>query len=159
MKFKNLEKEIQENPLIFLRGNLFRDNCFYNREKYYFQFSLGNHDMGDASACVFMNRKSVLWTDFYPLRNISGARKKGLGTLTHVLANRKLSDVLVNMYGSLEDCTIHHTGSVSRSRRKQLKKMGIDIYTTYEMKEYLRMSEEYARKIGISLAVLPKSKI
>ncbi len=149
LRFRNLGEEIRENPHEFFRYGLTReyDSGNLSEIKYSFSFFLGEHKTGYSEVLVYPKEKGILWWDFFPFKEISGARDKGLGSLAHVLIIQRIAKAID---GNLDDYRVNHHG-MSGSRRKQLKRMGIDIYSQNSLEDYLEKSVNYVKRKGLTI--------
>ena len=86
--------------------------------------------------------KIFLWQQFFPLDYVTGAERKGIGTLAHTKS-------LLKLYYSgitLDFITRHNFKHITDERRLHLQKTGITNELTF--KDYLQKSVGYAKSKG-----------
>lgn len=151
-KYRDLSEKIKSNPEKYLQCKFISLEDTTNPLEYAYSFGhgLGGRMIGSSIIDIDLNLFDVVWRGFYPMEFVSGARKKGIGTLTHILTLETLANKAKLDFGvSLSQFHVGHLDDVSRKRIRQLNKMGIEWRRMTPFPEYLEKSREYARQIGV----------
>jgi hypothetical protein len=101
---------------------------------------------GVSSLRVDPFAKTIKWSEFYPLINVTGGRKIGLGTLAQVDA----LTILQNSGIADDKFIIYHT-TPSDHRKIHLRRLGISPFQAVPFREYLERSRNYCLQKGFDL--------
>ncbi len=151
-KFRDLDERVQRDPRKYLRCSPQSPEKTTNPLEflYFFDYKLNGQMIGSSEVFVDLNLKDVVWSSFFPLTFLSGARKKGLGTLTHVITLEELELTARKDLGvDVRDFSVGHFSDIEKPRLRQLGKMGIRWDRMIPYDEYFRKSRDYAEKIGV----------
>jgi hypothetical protein len=151
-KFKDLDERVQRNPGSYIECKPLAPEETSNPLEYLYSFSyeLDGRLIGSSDMVVDINWGEVMWSSFFPFTHLSGARNKGLGTLTHVVTLETLELATKADLGvCVRNFSVGHLLDIEKPRLTQLEKMGIRWNGMIPYDEYLKKSREYARRIGV----------
>lgn len=151
-RFKDLDERVQHDPRKYMEcKSLPSEKTTISQEfMYYFSYELDGRLIGNSEVLVDLKLNDVVWSSFFPLTFLAGARRRGLGTLTHVITLETLELAVKTELGvDLRSFSVGHFTDIQEPRLGQLEKMGIRWDRMIPYDEYMRISREYGRRIGI----------
>lgn len=103
-------------------------------------FYMFGHHIGYSEIEFIRRPKGILWTLFYPLHEVNGLERRGIGTIAHVE-----SLLAAVNYGADETYFVNHM-NMTNLRAAQLSRMGI--ICGEKMYDYMQKSISYANSRG-----------